>query len=116
MADHGLRLRRLSAPNPVSTITAAPSNTHGPCPPPGGDVGGPVEASAVRADGETDDPSAWIASEGEALAVVSAGVAVAALPAGAAAPFAGGAAVAARGGGHTWLNETTGGRVPVPTE
>jgi hypothetical protein len=116
MADHGLRRRRLSAPNPVSTITAAPSNTQGPCPPPGGDVGGPVEASAVRADGETDDPSAWIASEGEALAVVSAGVGVAALPAGAAAPFAGGAAVAARGGGHTWLNETTGGRVPVPTE
>jgi hypothetical protein len=28
----------------------------------------------------------------------------------------GGAAVGARGGGHTWLNETVGGRLPVPME
>jgi hypothetical protein len=113
MADHGLRLSRLSAPNPVSTITAAPSNTQGPCPPPGGDVGGPVEATAVRADGETDDPSAWIASEGEALAVVSAGVAVATLPAGGVMGRDGGAAVAGCTAGHTWLKDAMGGGVCV---
>jgi hypothetical protein len=116
MTDHGLRLRRLSVPNPVSTISAPPSNNHGPCPPAGGCVGGPVEASAVPADGETDGASASTAGDGEALAVDSAGVAFATLPPGGIALCVSGAAVGTRGGGQTWLNETTGGRLPVPTE
>ncbi len=114
MTDHGRRLRRLNAPNPVSTISAPPSNNHDPRPTGGGGVGGPVEASTVPADGETDGASASIAGDGEALAVDSAGVAVATLPLGGVALCVGGAAVGARGGGQTWLNETVGGCVPVP--
>jgi hypothetical protein len=106
----------LNAPNPVSTISAPPSNNHGARPPACGGVGGPVEASAVGADGETDGASAGTAGSGEALAVDSAGVAVATLPPGGVALCGGGAAVGARSGGQTWLNETIGGRLPVPTE
>src|SRR5438128_5455014 len=117
MSDHGLRLRRLNAPNPVSTITAPPSSIHGTSPAVDGGVGGPVEASAVPADGETDGASACVAGDGEATDVVSVdGVAPAAPPVDGAALRAGGAAVATRGGGHTWLKETAGGCIPLPTE
>ncbi len=75
-----------------------------------------MEARAVPADGETDGASAWIASDGEALGVVSAGVARETVPPGGIALGDGGAAVGARGGRHTWLNETVGGGDPVPTE
>jgi hypothetical protein len=116
MTDHGLRRRRFNAPNPVSTIAAPTNSNHGPSPPGGGFVGGPVEASAVSADGETDGASACIAGEGAAVGVASAdGVVLATVPVGAG--FRDGAvAVGARGGGHTWLNETAGGWAPLPTE
>jgi hypothetical protein len=117
MPDHGLRLRRLSAPTAASTTTAPPSSNHGTRPPVGGCVGGPVEASPVLVEGETDGASACIGGDGVAIDVVSAkGVALATSPAGGAVLRDGGAAVGARTGGQTWLNETVGGRVPVPTE
>jgi hypothetical protein len=115
MAGHGLRRRRLKAPNPVSAITAMPSSTHGPRAA-GGSLGGPVAASAVAVDGETDGANATIAGEGVSVGVVASdGVAVASATAGGAARV-GGALVAAGGPGQTWLKVTAGGRVPVPTE
>ena len=114
MADHGQRLRRLNAPNPVSRSSAPATNNHGLRPPARVVVGGPVEASAVLAEGETDGASATMAGDGEALAVDSDGAAVATLRG--VALGVGRAAVGAAGGGQTWLNETTGGRLPVPTE
>jgi hypothetical protein len=116
MADHGLCLRRLSAPNPVNTISAPPSNNHGPSPPAGRGVGGPVEASAAPAAGDTDGASACIGGDAAVIAVVSAdGVALATPTAGGVGLRLGGAAVGARGG-HTWLNETVVGCTPLPTE
>jgi len=78
---------------------------------------GPVEASAVPADGETDGASACIAGEGAAVDVASAdGDALEALPVDGAVVRDGAVAVGACGGGHTWLNETPGGCTPRPTE
>jgi hypothetical protein len=83
----------------------------------GGSVGGPVAASAVAVDGETDGANASIAGEGVSVGMVASdGVAVASATAGGAALRVGGALVAARGAGQTWLKVTAGGRVPVPTE
>jgi hypothetical protein len=116
MTDHGLRLRRLSAPNPVSRITAPPSNNHGPRPAAGGGVGGPVEASTVPAEGETDGASAC--SEGDGMPVdglATDGAAVATLLAGGEVGRDVGVAMVGCAAGHTWLNETVGGCVPVPT-
>lgn len=104
----------MNTPNPVSSTSAPPSNNHGPRPTAGGGVDGPVEASAVLADGESDGASARMAGDGEALAVDWAGVADGTLRG--VALCVGGAAVGARGGGQTWLNETAGGRLPVPIE
>lgn len=112
-----MRLRRLNAPNPVSTITAPPSSIHGTSPAVGGGVGGPVEASAVPADGETDGASACIAGDGDAIDVVVADVVTLAPPLAEGVALRDGAAtVGVRGGGHTWLNETAGGWAPIPTE
>ncbi len=98
-------------------MTAPPSSNHGTSPAVGGGDVGPVEASAVPADGETDGASACIAGAGEAIDVMSVdGVAPAAPPVDGDALRAGGAAVGARGGGHTWLKETAGGCIPLPTE
>jgi hypothetical protein len=107
----------LNAPNPLSTITALPSTSQGVSPPVGGDVGGPVDASAVLADGETDGASACIAGDGDAVEVVAADVVTLAPRAAEGVTLRdGGAAVGACAGGHTWLNETVGGRAPVPME
>jgi hypothetical protein len=117
MTDHGRRRRRFNAPNPVSTIAAPTSSNHRPSPPGGGFVGGPVEASAVPADGETDGASACIAGEGAAVDVASAvGVVLATVLAEGAVVRDGAVAVGARGGGHTWLNDTADGCAPLPTE
>src|SRR5438874_12614863 len=117
MADHGLRLRRFSAPSPASRIAAPPSSNHGPIPPVGGCVGGPVAVSADAADGETEGASAFGAGDGVVADAVSAeGVTRAALPEGGVVLCVGAAAVGARGGGHTCVYETADGRVPVPTE
>jgi hypothetical protein len=76
-----------------------------------------VEASVVPVDGETDGARACISGDGAAVDVVAAdGVGLATSPAEGAALRNAGAALGARAGGHTWLNETVGGRVPVPTE
>jgi len=86
-------------------------------PPPGGGVGGPVDASAVLAEGETDGASACIAGDGDGVAAVAADVVTVALPpAEGVALRDGAAAVGARSGGHTWLNETVGGCAPRPME
>jgi hypothetical protein len=112
MTDHGPRLRRLNAPNPVRRITAPPSNNHGPRPTAGGGVGGPVEASAVPAEGETGGASACSGGDGMADdELATDGAAVATLLAGGEVERDGGVGCAA---GHTWLNETVGGCVPVP--
>jgi hypothetical protein len=107
----------LIAPNPLSTITAPPSSNHGVSPPAGRGVGGPVEASVVLADGETDGASACIAGDVDAVDAVAAdGVAGAPPAADGVAPRDAATAVGALGGGHTWLNETAGGCIPAPTE
>ena len=93
-----------------------PSSTHGPRGVDGG-VGGPVAASAVVVEGETDGANASLAGEGLSVGVgASDGDTVASATAGGAALRVGGALVAARGAGQTWLKVTVGGRVPVPTE
>src|ERR1700682_3158627 len=101
MTDHGRRRRRFNPPNPVNTIAAPTSSNHRPSPPGGGFVGGPVEASAVPADGETDGASAWIAGEGAAADVASAdGVVVATVLVEGAVLRDGAGAGGARGGGR----------------
>jgi hypothetical protein len=115
MADHDLRLRRLKAPNPVRTTTATPSSNHGPGLAVGGCAGGPVDASAVTIEGETDGASACIVDDGVAVSVVATdGVELATGPLGGLVLNGGGAVAGARGGGHTWLNWTDGGRLPYP--
>ena len=83
----------------------------------GGGIGGPVEASAVPAEGETEGASAWIAGDGDAIDVVTAGgVALAPSPAEGAALRDGAAPVGGCAAGHTWLKETVGGCIPLPAE
>jgi hypothetical protein len=117
MSDHDLRRQRLKAPNAVSTTAAPPSSNHGPRLPGPGGLRGPVEASAVPTDGEIDGANACIAGDGSDVGGIEAGgVASATWPAGVAALREGEAAVDAGGEGQTWLNETVGGRIPVPME
>ena len=86
-------------------------------PPVGGDVGGPVDASAVLAEGDTDGASACIGGDGDAVDVVAADVVTLAPPAAEGVALRdGAAAVGACAGGHTWPKETVGGRAPVPAE
>jgi hypothetical protein len=113
MADHGLCRHRLNAPNPVRTTTAPLRSTQGSSPAVAGCAGGPVEASAVAIDGETDGASACIAGDGVTFGEVAPdGVELATVPAAGAVLNFDGAAFGARGGGHTWLNWTEGGRLP----
>jgi hypothetical protein len=113
MADHGLCRHRLNAPNPVRTTTPTPSSNHGPGPAAGACAGGSVEASAVTIEGETDGASACIAGDGVTFGEVAPdGVELATVPAAGAVLNVDGAAFGARGGGHTWLNWTEGGRLP----
>jgi hypothetical protein len=68
-------------------------------------------------DGETDGASACISGDGVAAGVVATdGVELATGPAGGVGVGGTEAALGVRGGGHTWLKETVGGCVPVPTE
>jgi len=86
-------------------------------PPPGGGVGGPVDASAVLAEGETDGASACIAGDGDGVDVIGADDVRLAPPAAEGVVLRdGAAAVGACGGGQTWLNETVGGCAPLPME
>jgi hypothetical protein len=73
MPDHDPRLRRLNAPNPDRTITAPPRSNHGVRLPGGGGLSGPVEASAVATDGETDGASACITGGDAAVAAAEVG-------------------------------------------
>jgi len=92
-------------------------SSHGVSPTSAGVVGGPVDASAVLAEGDTDGASACIGGNGDAVGVVAADVVTVALPPAAAVALRDGAAAdGARGGGHTWLNETVGGCAPLPME
>ena len=117
MADHRPRLRRLIAPNPLSTIAAPASSSHRTTPPDGDGVDGPVEASAILAEGETAGASASIAGDGDAVDVVMAGgVALAAPPAEGVARGDGVAVVRGGAAGQTWLNDTEGGCIPLPVE